>query len=271
MAKTNRGGRRATPTATAPAGTAQFQILQNPPNIVASQTQAMAANNAAFADTDPSPYHDLQNLRQYYAKQNLTIDQQIATVNYLSPTPETNSLYSMSQNLNQALRDGQPLTANQQYVYNGLMSSMHNIGENINLTRYDHDRQINQLLQQAGVNQTYDKLNVGQLRAALVGQTYGEERFLSTSVNNFARASASTKAVFSSRAVKMTYRAPANAKAMMPGNGPAGPMGELVLAPSGGRQNYKIVGVNFTGNTARRKGTQNYTMPQVELVVEITG
>lgn len=268
MAKGNRGGRR-TATAAPTANAAQFQMLQDPPQIAMTQAQATAANDDAFPATDSSPYHQMQNLRQYFAKQNLTIDEQIAIVNYLSPDPESGSMYSMSQNLNAAMRDGKKLTANQQYVYDNMMASMHNLGENAILTRYDHDRQINTLLKQAGVGQSYDQLNVTQLKNALVGKTYGEERFLSTSVNDFAKATPSAKSVFTNRAVKMTYRAPAATQAMMPGNGPAGAMGEMVLKPSGGRQNYRIVDVKFTGQTARKKGTQNFSMPQVELVIDI--
>lgn len=271
MAKGNRGGRRTATAATAAptANTAQFQMLQDPPQMAITQAQATAANDDTFPATDSSPFHQMQNLRQYFAKQNLTIDEQIAVVNYLSPDPENGSLYSMSQNLNHAMVSGSKLTANQQFVHDNMMASMHNLGENAILTRYDHDRQINTLLKQAGVGQTYDQLNQAQLRNALVGKSFGEERFLSTSANDFAKAPQTSRAVFTNRAVKVTYRAPAATQAMMPGNGPGGAMGEIVLKPSGGKQNYKIVDVKFTGQTARKKGTQNFSMPQVELVIDI--
>ena len=44
----------------------------------------------------------------------------------------------MSQNMNHAMAMGQKLTANQQFVHDNLMGAMHNIGYNVNLTRYDH-------------------------------------------------------------------------------------------------------------------------------------
>ena len=251
-------------------GNASFQILQQQPNIVATQQQAQQQNARTFPDTDNSPYHDLVGGRNYFQSQNLTIDQQLAPINYLSPTAETGSQYSMSQNMNHAMATGQKLTANQQYVHDQLMSSMHNLGENLNLTRYDHDGFVNDILSQKGIKQSYDKMSISQLRSALIGTQYGENKFISTSTNDFKNAPAQTKSTFLSRPVKISYKANANVQAMMPGNGPGGALGEIVLAPSGKSQNYKIVDVKFTGNTARRKGTQNYSLPQIEIVVDAT-
>lgn len=237
-------------------------------NTVLQPTAAMAtaANNAVFSDTDPNDYHDLFNGRQYFQKQNLTIDQQLAVINYLSDTPESGSLYSMSQNMNYAMANGKKLTANQQFVKDKMMESMHNLGYNTNLTRYDHPTMINNLLQQAGLGGSYDNYTPAQLKKALVGMQYGENKFISTSYNDFKNApNAST---FTSRAVKISYKAKANTQAMMPGNGPGGALGEVVLAPSTGA-NMKVIDVKFTGRKARRQGTQSYTLPQVELVVEV--
>ena len=248
-----------------------FQVLQEPPTIQPTQQAAQQANAATFADTDSRPYHDLRNGFNYYQSQNLTIDQQIATVNYLSDTTETGSLYSMSQNLNYNMANGLPLNANQQFVKDQMLSSMHNLGENVNLTRYDHSDFVDSMLKQKGINTSYDKMSIGQLQSALVGTKYGEERFVSTSTNNFKNAPYSTQQVFTSRAVKISYKAKANTQAMMPGNGPGGKLGEVVIAPSGGKKNYNIVGVNFTGNRARRPKSQSYSLPQIEIVVEVSG
>ena len=115
-------------------GNNSFQILTQSPNIQPTQQIAAQANARTFADTDNRPYHDLVGGRNYFQSQNLTIDQQIATVNYLSADAESGSLYSMGQNMNYALANGKALNANQQYVYNQMMSSIHNLGENLNLT-----------------------------------------------------------------------------------------------------------------------------------------
>ena len=223
--------------------TTVYQIQQSPPNIVATPTQAVQANKDTFNSTDSTPYHDLKNARQYF----------------------------QSQNLNYAMATGQKLTANQQYVHDQLQASMHNLGENLNLTRYDHDGFVNNMLQQNGIRAKYDQIPLSQLKSALVGKTYGEERFVSTSYNDFANAPQSAKNVFMNRAVKITYKAAANTQAMMPGNGTGGNLGEIVLKPSGGKQNYKIVDVKYTGQSARLKGTQSFSLPQIELVVETNG
>lgn len=244
-----------------------FQIASA--NVVPNATIAQSANNANFSATDNSPYHNLYGGRQYFNNQNLTIDQQLATMNYLSNTPEAGSLYSMSQNLNHALATGQPLTANQQYVLDNMEGAMHNLGYNLNLTRYDHADMVNNLLRANGVRGDYSKMTQAQLKQALVGTRYGEERLLSTSYNDFANAPPNSKAVFDTRAVKISYKAPAATQAMMPGKGPGGDLGEIVLDRSKGRKNYEVTDVIFTGKSARAKGTQSYSLPQVELVVQV--
>lgn len=247
----------------------QFQMLNQAPNIVATQQIAQQANARTFDDTDSRPYHDLLGGKNYFQSQNLTIDEQIATVNYLSDTKESGTQYSMSQNMNQALATGKKLTANQQYVYDHMMSSMHNLGENLNLSRYDHDTFANALLKQVGISTSYDKMSMSQLKKALVGTTYKENRLLSTSTNDFVNAPQKTKDVFLTRPVKISYKAKANVQGMMPGNGPGGKIGEMVLAPSGKKDNFKIIDVKSTGKKARVKGTQSYSLPQIEFVVEV--
>lgn len=253
---------------------ANFQILQQPPNILQTQQQVQQANARTFDDTDSRPFHDLAGGRNYFQSQNLTIDEQLSIINYISPTTESGSLYSMAQNMNYALAKGTKLTANQQYVSDNLNNAMHNLGENLNLQRYDHDTMINGLLRQAGVNQNYQNLSASQLQNALVGRTFIDSKFVSTSHNDFRRAvDAST---FTSRAVKINYHAPASTQALMVGNSyvmrngrpVSNPLGEIVLKP---KQNYQITGVRFNGNTARRQGTQTYSLPQVEIDIDIIG
>ena len=121
------------------------------------------------------------------------------------------------------MANGQKLTANQQYMQQHMMAAMHNLGYNLNLTRYDHPQFVNGLLQQAGFkNADYSKMSPAALKKALTGMSYGENKFLSTSYNDFKNAPASSQSVFNTRAVKISYRANANVQAMMPGNGPGG-------------------------------------------------
>lgn len=100
------GGRGASSSGGGGNATGQFQMQTQPPNTVNTQQQAQQANARTFDDTDNRPYHDLVGGKNYFQSQNLTIDQQLATINYLSPNPEAGSLYSMSQNMNYALAQG---------------------------------------------------------------------------------------------------------------------------------------------------------------------
>ena len=114
-----------------------FQIQQTPPNRAATPQQAQQLNNSVFSDTDTADFHDLFGGRQYFQKQNLDIDAQVAIVDYLDPNTERGSLYNMSQNMNHAISTGQKLTAQQRYVYDSMVDASHNLGYNLNLTRYD--------------------------------------------------------------------------------------------------------------------------------------
>ena len=272
-----RGSRSHTSGGTIPAGSfilqgggsAQAQapqVQQIAPQQVQPTTQmAQQMNAATFSDTDNSPFHDLYNGRQYFQSQAFDIDAQMALVSMLDPNPEPGSMYSPSQNLNTAMATGQRLTAQQQYVHDVLMDNMHNLGYNVNLQRYDHEPFINNLLGQVGLkNADYSRMSEAQLKKALVGHTYSENRFLSTSYNDFKNASNASS--FKTRAVKIEYRAKAATQALMPGDGPGGRLGEILLKPG---QQMRVADVHFNGNTARQKGTQNYNLQQVTVVVEV--
>lgn len=257
------GGRGS--TSRIPAPSAPIQMQTAPPNVVPTAQQAQRANQSAFSATDDADYHDLFGGQQYFQSQNLSIDSRVAVLNYLSDQPEPDSMYAMSQNMNTAMASGAALNANQQYVRDGLMDAMHNLGHNINLTRFDHAPVINGLIAQAGIkNADYESLSASQLKKILTGKTFVESKFLSTSYNDFKNAPTSNP--FTDRAVKIQYRAKASTQAMMPGNGPGGRLGEIVLAPG---QSMKVVDVGYTGNMARVQGTQSRTKKQVVLTIEV--
>lgn len=224
-----------------------------------------------FADYDDADYHQMYNGRQYYARQNLTQTQMKAAGNYLSSNPEPGSLYSHSQNMNQMMATGQPLTGKYKQTHDGLMSAMHNIGYNVTLTRYDHPGMVNGLLKAVGAGSNYEKMSQSKLQKALVGRTVNENKFLSTSYNDFKNAPQGSKQIFDSRAVKINYKVKANTKAMMPGKGSGGDFGEIVLAPTNGTANRggTITSVRLTGQMVRRKGTQIYNQPRIEIDIEI--
>ena len=225
------------------------------PNAVATAAQANAANNARFKDTDNSPYHDLYNGRQYYQDQTFDIDTRMALQDYLNDQPMTGSLYSPSQVLNHKMRTGQQLTANEQFMVDSLNEGMHNMGYNVNLTRYARV----DFMQDLGVG-NFSNMSETQLKQQLIGARYSDPAFGSYSYNNFKNAPAGNP--FTDKAVKITRRTKASTQVLMPGNGPGGALGEIVVAPN---QGVHIVDVRFTGKKGR-SGANYYN--QVEIIVE---
>lgn len=258
----------ATPAPQKPATQAQ-QAPQNQP--VKPQTPQKNYDKLGYADHDDADFHQLYNGKQYYAQQKLTAVQQKAAANYLESATEPGSLYSHCQNMNMKMVTGQPLTGKYKQTHDGMMSAMHNIGYNVTLTRYDHDGMVNGLLKTLGAGTNYENMSQAALKKALVGVTVNENKFLSTSYNNFKNAPQNTKQIFDSRAVKINYKVKADAQGMMPGKGPGGDFGEIVLAPTNGKANRggKIVDVRLTGQMVRRKGTQLYNQQRIEIDIEI--
>lgn len=223
-----------------------------------------------FADHDDAGYHQLYAGKQYYAQQKLNAKEQAAATSYLQARPEPGSLYSHSQNMNWSLiqsgGDPKKLAPSYRKTYDGMMSSMHNLGYNVTLTRYDHAGVVNALLQKLGAGTNYERMSQTKLTKALVGQSLTENKFVSASYNDFSKLPSSVRSVFDSRAIKINYKASAKTQAMMPGAGPGGDFGEIVLAPG---QTGKITAVRLTGQMVRRKGTQSYNQPRLEIDIEI--
>ena len=250
---------------TAPIGPAGPAPLANPqpdddnaqPNITPTATAAQAANNQAFSDTDNAPFHDLYNGRQYYQQQSFGIDTRLAIQDYLHDKPTAGSLYSPSQQLNHAMKTGATLTANQQFMKDSLMEGMHNLGYNVNLTRFARADFMSNL----GLP-NFSNMSIGQIRKALVGGSFNEDGFISTSYNHFKTAPNGGR-LFTDKAVKINYKAPANTQALMPGNGPGGALGEVVLAPN---QRYTITGVRFTGKQGR-SGSSYYNQIEIDMTI----
>lgn len=226
------------------------------PTVLATAQAAQNANNAKFSDTDTSPFHDLYNGRQYFQDQSFGIDTRMAIVDYLHDQATAGSLYSPSQQLNYAMRRGLPLTANQQFMKDSLMDGMHNLGYNMNLTRYDRV----DFMQSMGLP-NFSNMSIAQIQKALVGRSYTDAAFVSTSYNNFRNAPPGN--AFTDKAVKINISAPAATQALMPGNGPGGQLGEIVLAPG---QRYTITGARFTGKRGR-SGSSYYNQIEIDVTI----
>ena len=244
------------------------------PTIVATQAQAQAANNATFSDTDPNPFHELTGGgRNYYLSQAFNIDTQLAVQDYLHDKPVAGSMYSPSQELNNSMEKGTPLTANQQYMAQSLLEGSHNLGQNLTLTHYGRVSLIDNFAKNAGLS--INRNNYGNLKDSdlqqFVGSTHSLQKFLSTSYNDFRHAPANNP--FTDKAVKLNIKAPAKTQGFMPGNGPGGQLGELVLAPATveNPQNFRITGARFRKDSngrvmMKRSGSQSY--PAIEFDIE---
>ncbi len=260
-------GGSSTVTAAGPAQQPQLQQQQPTPQQVQNQ-------NVNFPDTDTSPYHQLHGGRQYYLDQNMDIDARTAVADYLDPRTLSGSLYNFAQNMNHAIATGQQLSAQQQFAYDSIQSGMHNLGQNLNLTRYDHIGALDTMLQQAGVSGGSAGLSIAQLKSALIGSQYSDNRILSTSYNDFRNAGSNAQ-TFTTRQVKISYLAKASTQALMPGKGPGGDFGEILLGATGtngGHNSYRIVDVKYSGSMARAKGSPsggNLPLRQIEVVVEV--
>lgn len=230
---------------------------------------AKTYDSKGFADSDDADYHQLYNRKQYYQQQQLTAAQQKAANAYVDPNTEPGSLYNVAQNMNWAMVTGQKLTPKQQKIHDDMMDAMHNVGHNVNLTRYDHAGMVDSMLKQLGAGSDYTKLSPSQLKKALVGQTMGENKMISTTTNDFQNAPAHVQQLFQNRAVKINYKTKAGVQGMLMPIGAGGDQGELVLAPTNGGKNKapKITDVRFTGKSVYR-AYNGRTYPQIEIDVE---
>ena len=244
-----------------------------PDQVVPLAQQAQQANNSAFSDTDAADYHDLYNGRGYFQRQQFGIDSELARQNYLASNPEGrqyggDGVHSLSQNMNWELMNDLPLSPTHQATADGLDAAMHNLGYNLNLQRYDHGSFVDRLLARFGFQgMRTTNMTEAQMRRALVGKSFSENRFLSTSYNNFKNAA--DPSTFTTREVKIEYRAKASTQAFMPGDGPGGRLGEMIAARN---QNQRIVDVKVSPvNNARAEGSPrgSQNRRQITLVIEL--
>lgn len=233
-------------------------------NTVNTPSQAQQANAQVFSDTDDGQFRNFYGGKKYYQSQTFSIDTQIAVADYLYDKAVDGTLYSPSQNLNYHMQTDAQLTGQEIFMRDSLLDGMHNLGYNMNLERYGRVDYIDNFGKIAGLNinaNNFSNMSEAQLKKAFIGLEYGEKGFVSASYNQFKNAPAGNS--FTDKAVKINIKAPANAQALMPGIGPGGNLGEIVLAPN---QRYRITNVRFTGKSGR-SGANTYK--QIEFDVEM--
>lgn len=276
-----------------PTITAATPLTAEEPEITAAAPEEPETDEKGFKSHDDADYHDLYAGKAYYEQQNLTTSQKNAAETYTDPeveasymNPAADGLHSPSQDLNWAMSQGLPMSEAQEKMLSELNSSLHNTGYNINLTRYDHAVFLNEILAAQGVhNPDATKMSVSELKSILQGVTYGENKFVSGSYNNFINAlgdgSKWNKKAFMQRFVKVSYQVDANVQSMMPGisskadpyTGKKNDLGEIIMGPSkAGNKNYEIVDVKLSGAKAHPKGSyidHNMSLNQIEIVVRV--
>lgn len=246
------------------------------PQIVPTAQQAQNVNNITFSDTDDQDFHELKTGgRNYYTSQTFGIDTKLAIQDYLHDQPVAGSMYSPSQELNNSMEKGKPLTANQQFMAQALLDGSHNLGQNLTLTHYGRVSLIDNFARNAGLSigsRNYGSLTDADLQQ-FVGSTHSLQKFLSTSYNDFRHAPSNNP--FTDKAVKLNIKAPAHTQGFMPGNGPGGQLGELVLAPAttANPQNFTITGARFRRDSngkimMKRSGASTY--PAIEFDIQFT-
>lgn len=249
----NMGARAATPAA-APA--AAVTITQPAPAAAPAPAQQAPQQPQAPA---PVTYGRMpMSEAQYMAQQNFSAATRAAIVPYLQAHAAPGSLYSPSQILNNSLRRGLTLTAQQRQMMAGLDAGMHDLGYNANMTRYDRVGYVERLL--GGRN--YWQMTEQQVRNALIGRSYTDNAYVSASHNNFRNAPAGNN--FEDKAVQIRIHAKAGTQALMPGNGPGGNFGEFIL---GRGQNFKIVDVKMPRGQTGRSGANYYQ--KIIITVEV--
>lgn len=240
------------------------------PQIVPTATQAQNVNNANFDANNDQPYTG--QLRQYYQQQTFGIDTQIAIQDYLYDQP-TDGSWSPSQNMNYKMKYGKEseMTPQEVFMRDSMLEGMHNLGYAMNLEHYGRISFMDNfgaLAQQLGrttsavTSRNYQGMSESELNKAFAGMDFDYSAFMSTSANNFSHAR-NGGAPFTDKAVRLNIKAPAHAQALMPGNGPGGALGEIVLAPN---QSFRITGVRFTGKQGRSASS---TYKQIEFDVEL--
>jgi hypothetical protein len=102
--------------------------------------------------------------------------------NYTDPTCYASNGFNHAQNLNQALNTGRPLTAKQKATESGLKSIMTPMKDNYILYRGDHDDMLKRIgINMQQFNSTRSQTGDTQLQQALVGQSWVNKGFTSTS------------------------------------------------------------------------------------------
>lgn len=236
MAKGNRGGRRQT-TPTQPT-----QAQSTPTGRGGGGT----FNFGQFTDQDAQALRD--EVDSMYSP-----SVRDAIKQYISKA-DTGNGFSMSQNFNHKLENGQKLNANEQFMDKYLQAGMHDIGKDVILYRGAHE----DVLQKLGVK-NYQNYTEQQLKQMVVGSVFKNKGYTSASYDK-SKNPFYTGANAGGREVELVIKAPSNTKMVFG----AKSQSEFVLNKD---MSFKVTNIRYTGRTAtpRLSGSK----PVVEIEVEV--
>lgn len=269
MAKSNRGGKAGSATASPQAQQQQSAILTQRRQQRQAQAQQRAAQRAVQQGQRQGQQQGFNPLTQAQVQQNQQAQQafldasninvQYAIKQYGRADQQANG-FSRSQNLNNKLQFGGNLDQTEKKIVKYMDMAMQPLKKDTLLIRGDHALHPSGsgLMQRLGVA-NYQSMTPAQLSAALVGKTFTENKYLSTSYDV-------TKNVFLSgnqsggRSLVWNIKAKAGTKFIQVRQDQA----EYVLARGG---QYKITGARFTGATANPR--QGSPLKQIVIDVEV--
>lgn len=250
MAKNRRGGRRGTTFTPVPPSQA------TPPP---APTGTAGGAFIKMTDTDAQTLRDEQD-SSYNGNVTAAIKEYISGSNPSSPAANIDGQgHSLSQTMNFLLERGEDLQtadvnqinkkyglripnrwfASMQHADAYMQAGAHDLGKNYNLVRLAHD---DVLKNEFGIS-NYSGMTAAQLKAKLVGATFQNRSYLSTSYDIKKNPFGANSGQSGGREVIYNIKAGATTSVLMGNKAQA----EIIIAKG---ENFKITDVRFTGNTA---------------------
>lgn len=235
-------------------------VSTRPPQAqIGAQTQTATPTGGPAARVYAGPFvhmtqQDADDMAQ--AQNRYDINTRLAINQYIREDTQSNG-FTLSQNMNHKLENGQTLDATETYVAQRLDAAMHDLGKNTMLFRAAHK----DFLEALGV-QNYQNMTPAQLNAAVKGAEYKEKKFVSTafdrSKNPFISGAQS-----GGREVYLNIKAPGGTKCVL-GNAK---QAEIILSRG---TVFRATGAHFDGTTAypRLGGALPRVVVDIEIVTE---
>lgn len=235
-------------------------VSTRPPQAQAgTQAQTAAPTGGPVARVYAGPFvhmtqQDADDMAQ--TQNRYDINTRLAINQYIREDTQSNG-FTLSQNMNHKLENGQTLDATETYVAQRLDAAMHDLGKNTMLFRAAHK----DFLEALGV-QNYQNMTPAQLDAAVKGAEYKEKKFVSTAFDRSKNPFISG-AQAGGREVYLNIKAPGGTKCVL-GNAK---QAEIILSRG---TVFRATGAHFDGTTAypRLGGALPRVVVDIEIITE---